>query len=227
MAKFEVIEREGLFLVKTTLNNETVRTESGAMYYMRGNITMESKMPSAGGFLKSMVTGENVFRPTYTGTGELYLEPSFSSFHVLECGGQEWIVQAGAYLASEADIQIDIQRDKVMTSFLSGKGMLNFWTKLKGQGKAVIVAQGPVEEIELNNDRLVVDGQFAVAWQSSLNYRIERATRSLLGSATSGEFLVSTYTGSGKLLLAPVPNWRNFLLSQVQRSMLSMSSTRS
>ncbi|PKL76009.1 MAG: hypothetical protein CVV27_12480, partial [Candidatus Melainabacteria bacterium HGW-Melainabacteria-1] len=79
MAHFEVIEREGLFLVKSTLNNETVRTESGAMYYIRGNIKMESKMPSAGGFLKSMVTGENIFRPTYTGSGELYLEPSFAT----------------------------------------------------------------------------------------------------------------------------------------------------
>ncbi|MCF2150727.1 AIM24 family protein [Desmonostoc muscorum LEGE 12446] len=52
MAIFEVIERESLRLVKVTLQNETVRTESGAMYYIRGNIQMESKAPSAGGFLK-------------------------------------------------------------------------------------------------------------------------------------------------------------------------------
>jgi uncharacterized protein (AIM24 family) len=61
MAKFEIIERENLRLVKTTLQNETVRTESGAMYYMRGNITMQSKTPSAGGFLN-----ENVERSPYS-----------------------------------------------------------------------------------------------------------------------------------------------------------------
>ncbi|MGV3526680.1 MAG: AIM24 family protein [Candidatus Sericytochromatia bacterium] len=223
MAHFEVIEREGLNLVKVTLNNEMVRTEAGAMYYMRGDVKMESKMPSAGGFLKSMVTGESIFRPTYTGTGELYLEPSFASFHSFDCGGQEWMIQPGGYWASEQTIQIDIHRDKVMTSFLSGKGLLNFWTKVKGNGKVVLVAPGPVEEIVLNNDRLVVDGQFAVAWQGSLDYRVEKATKSLLGSATSGEFLVSTYTGSGKLLLAPVPNWRKFLLDQVHSSLHSMA----
>lgn len=225
MAEFEVIEREGLNLVKASLNSETVRTESGAMYYMRGNLKMESKMPSAGGFLKSMMTGETIFRPTYTGTGELYLEPSFSSFHIFDCGGKEWLVQAGAYWASEEHVKLDIHRDKVMTSFMSGKGVLNFWTKVKGQGKVVVVAQGPVEKIELNNDRLVVDGQFAVAWENSLKYKIERATKSFLGSATSGEFLVSTYTGTGTVFLAAVPNWRQFLLERIRAGIYAPTAT--
>ena len=225
MAEFEVVEREGLNLVKATLNNETVRTEAGAMYYMRGNIKMESKMPSAGGFLKSMVTGESIFRPTYTGTGELFLEPSFSSYHIFDCAGKEWLIQAGAYWASEEPVKLDVHRDKVMTSFLSGKGALNFWTKAKGNGKVIVVAQGPVEEINLNNDRLVVDGQFAVAWENSLDYKIEKATKSLLGSATSGEFLVSTYQGTGKLYLAAVPNWRQFLLTQIRAGVYASTST--
>lgn len=226
MAHFEVLEREGLNLVKATLKNETVRTESGAMYYMLGDIKMESKMPSAGGFLKSMVTGENIIRPTYTGNGELYLEPAFSSFHVFDCGGQEWMIGGGGYVASDESITIDIHRDKMMTSLLSGKGFLNFWTKVKGHGKVVIKAQGAVEEIQLNNDRLVVDGQFAVAWQGSLDFRVEKATKSLLGSATSGEFLVNTYTGTGKILLAAVPNWRQFLLDQIHAAMYAQAASK-
>ncbi len=226
MAHFEVIEREGLNLVKATLKNETVRTESGAMYYMRGDIRMESKMPSASGFLKSMVTGENIIRPTYTGSGELFLEPAFSSFHVFDCGGSEWMIGGGGYVASDDAISIDIHRDKMMTSLLSGKGFLNFWTKVRGHGKVVIKAQGAVEEIHLNNDRLVVDGNFAVAWQGSLDYKVEKATKSLLGSATSGEFLVNTYTGTGKILLAAVPNWRQFLLDQIHASIYAHAASK-
>lgn len=216
MAHFEVIEREGMNLVKVTIEDELVRTEAGAMYYMLGDLKMQSKMPSAGGFLKSMVTGETVFRPTYTGTGELYLEPSFNNYHVLECNGQDWLVQAGGYWASEESIEIGIHRDKAMTSFLSGKGLLNFWTKVKGHGKVVLVSQGPIEVIDLVNDKLQVDGQFAVAWENKLNYKVERATKSILGSATSGEFLVNTYTGTGRVLLAPFPNWRQFMLNQMR-----------
>ena len=46
MANFEIIEQEGVRLVKATLNNETIRTEAGALYYMQGAITMESPAPS-------------------------------------------------------------------------------------------------------------------------------------------------------------------------------------
>jgi len=73
MATFEVIERQGLRMVKATINNETIRAEAGALHYMQGDVTLESKAPSAGGFLKSLVTQESIFRPTYTGTGVIFL----------------------------------------------------------------------------------------------------------------------------------------------------------
>ncbi len=213
MAIFEVIEKESLHLVKVTLQNETVRTESGAMYYIRGNIQMESKAPSAAGFLKSLATGENIFRPTYTGTGELYLEPSLSGYHIIELDGSEWILDSGAYWASDGTIEVGIERNKLVSGLLGGEGL--FQTKVKGRGKVVMVAQGPVEVINLRNDRLVVDGNFAIARTSTLNYRVEKATKSLLGSMTSGEFLVNTFEGTGTVLLAAVPYWQVMMLRQI------------
>jgi uncharacterized protein (AIM24 family) len=216
MAQFEVTQREGVNIVKVTLNNETVRTESGALYYMRGAIAMESKAGSLGGMLKSMASGESVFRPTYTGTGELYLEPSFAGFHIFPLNGQEWILERGAYWASDGSVDVDVYRDKAMTSLLSGKGFVNYQTKVTGQGQVVVVAQGDVEELELKNDRLVVDGTFVVARTGNLQYSIEKATKSLFGSMTSGEFLVSTFQGTGKVLIAPVPYWRMRMFQSIQ-----------
>ena len=48
---------------------------------MIGDITMESKMLFVGGFLKAALSSESIFRPTYTGTGELYLEPTAGGIH--------------------------------------------------------------------------------------------------------------------------------------------------
>ena len=59
-------------------------------------------------------------------------------------------------------------------------------------------------EIELENDVLKVDGNFAIAWSSSLNFTVERSGKSLIGSAASGEGLVNVYRGTGKVLLAPI-----------------------
>jgi len=213
MANFEIIEREGLRLVKATLQNETVRTESGALYYMRGSISMQSKAPSAGGFLKSLATGENIFRPTYTGTGELYLEPSLSGYYILDVNGSEWILDSGAYWASDGSLEVGVERNKVFSGLIGGEGL--FQTKVKGYGKVVMVTQGPVEIVHLRNDRLVVDGNFAIARTNTLNYRVEKATKSLLGSMTSGEFLVNTFEGTGTVLLAPVPYWQVMMLRQI------------
>ena len=67
MPQYEIIDTEELRMVKVTLDGDTVRAESGALHYMIGNIEMVTKKPSMGGFLKSMVSSESVFRPTYTG----------------------------------------------------------------------------------------------------------------------------------------------------------------
>ena len=59
-------------------------------------------------------------------------------------------------------------------------------------------------EVELNNDVLKVDGNFAIAWSGTLDFTVERSGKSLIGSAASGEGLVNVYRGTGKVLLAPV-----------------------
>jgi uncharacterized protein (AIM24 family) len=223
MAQFDVVEQEGVRLVKITLNDETVRTEAGALYYMRGPITMESKTPSVGGFLKSIATGEKIFRPTYTGTGELYLEPSLGGYHVFDCGGESWIAENGAYWASEMGVDVDVHREKTLTALKSGEGFMDFQTKLSGQGKIVLQAQGPVENMSLQNDRLVVDGRYVLARSASIAYSAKRATKSLFGSLTSGEGLVRIYEGTGTLLLAPLPYWRHRLFS----SLAAVTATRS
>jgi uncharacterized protein (AIM24 family) len=221
MAQFQIIEQEGVRLVKCTLNNETVRTESGALYYLRGAITMESKAPSMGGFLKSLASGETIFRPTYTGTGELYLEPSLGGFHVLDCGGGAWILESGAYWASEAGVTVDAFRERTLTALKSGEGLFDFQTKVSGRGRVVLSAQGPVEVMELNGDRLVVDGKYVLARSESVKYSAERSTKSLLGSLTSGEGYVRIYEGTGTLLIAPIPYWRQRLFEAVNATQMA------
>ncbi|HAB19151.1 MAG TPA: AIM24 family protein [Verrucomicrobiota bacterium] len=215
MADFQIIEQEGVRLVKCTLMQETVRTESGALYYMRGSIAMESKAPSMGGFLKALTTGESIFRPTYTGTGELFLEPSLGGFHIMDCGGRTWILESGAYWASDIGISVDAHRESTMTSLKSGEGFFDFQTKISGQGRVVLHAQGPAEMMELRNDRLVVDGNYVLARSDSIRYSAQRATKSLFGSLTSGEGFVRIYEGSGTLVLAPIPYWRQRLFAAV------------
>lgn len=201
---FSIEEKEMLKMVKIEMQNATIRCEAGAMYYMLGNLQIESKMPTAGGLLKSMVTKETAFKPTISGTGTVYLEPSFGMFTILELNNEQWILDKGAYYASEMGIEVGMWTNKAVSGFFSGEGF--FQTQVAGTGKVIVVSNGPLEEIVLNNDKLVVDGSFAVARTAGIQFTVNKATKGLFSSWTSGEGIVNTFTGTGKVLIAPAAN---------------------
>jgi uncharacterized protein (AIM24 family) len=205
MARFEVVSQDGLKLLRCVIENEMVRAESGALHYMRGRIEMSSPAPSVGGFLKSVVTRENIFRPTYSGTGEIFFGPPiFGEYEILDQAGEEWILEQGSYVASDAAIEVGAVRNKAVSALLGGEGW--FQTSVKGTGKVVMQAPGKVQRIELAGEKLSVDGRFALARTANLKFEVQKATRSILGAVTSGEGLLSTFEGSGAVLIAPIPN---------------------
>jgi len=202
--KFEVVEKETLKFLKAELSSSAIRYESGGMYYMQGNLEMEANLPSAGGFLKSMVTKEAAVKPVIRGTGTVWFEPTFGNFTIMELKGDEWILDKGAYYASEMGIEIGSFTNKSMSGLFSGEGF--FQTKVNGYGKVIILSNGPLETIELNNGKLVVDGSIAVARQSSVQLTVAKASKGIFGSMISGEGIVNTFTGTGKVLIAPAAN---------------------
>ena len=202
--KFEVVEKETLKFLKAEFDNSAVRYESGGMYYMQGNLEMEANLPSAGGFLKSMVTRESVVKPVIRGSGTVWFEPSFGNFTIMDLKGEEWILDKGAYYASEMGIEIGSFTNKSISGLFSGEGF--FQTKVAGVGKVVLLSNGPLETVELNNGKLVVDGSFAVARQASVQLTVAKANKGIFGSMISGEGIVNTFTGTGKVLIAPAAN---------------------
>jgi uncharacterized protein (AIM24 family) len=219
--KFDIVEKETLKFLKADFENSAVRYESGGMYYMQGNLDLEANLPSAGGFLKSMVTRESVVKPVIRGSGTVWFEPTFGNFTVMELGGDEWILDKGAYYASEMGLEIGSFTNKSISGLFSGEGF--FQTKVSGSGKLVILSNGPLETIELNNGKLVVDGSFAVARQASVQLTVSKANKGIFGSMISGEGIVNTFTGTGKVLIAPAANKYitliNYLSSIHQRVM--------
>jgi len=224
MATYEIVEQQGLKMIKATIDNETIRAEAGALHYMRGLIKLESKAPSAKGFLKSMVTQESIFRPTYTGTGEIfYGPPTFGEYTIMDLNSEAWVLDKGAYVCSDISVEVGVFTNKAISGLISGEGF--FQTKVEGSGKLVIHSQGPLQSIDLNNERLAVDGSFAVARQAHLNFSVQKAAKGLLSSLTSGEGLLNIIEGTGRVLLAPVPNLYVNLVNEMHFRVPSGSSS--
>ena len=211
MARFEVVEDEGVSFVKVTLHDETVRAESGALCYLVGDIVVDARLPSLGRAVRSILAEESVIRPTFSGSGTVYLESSVGGFQVFEMDGSNWILEPGVYWASEQDVSVNLFRERVTTSLLTGEGFIGLRTKLSGSGKVVLRTNGPTEVIELKEQRLATDGHYVLARTQGIAYRVRRSTRTLIGSFLAGERRLRVYEGTGRVLLSSYPYWRQLL----------------
>ena len=209
-AKMNVKKRQ----VIADLNNSSIILQAGAMQMVLGNVDVKTDVKGAGDFLKkfagSKVTGETAVKPKYTGTGKVILEPTYK--YILFEDISEWngniVIEDGMFLACENTVEMKtVARSNLGSALLGGEGLFN--TSLRGSGVAVLESPVPREElieIELDNDVVKIDGNQAIAWSGSLDFTVEKTTKSLIGSAASGEGLVNVYRGTGKILVAPVRN---------------------
>lgn len=193
------------------LNNSAVRVQAGAMQWMAGAVDMDSDVKGVGNLFgkmaKGMVTGESAVKPMYKGVGYLMLEPTYHYLILEDVGswGSGMVLDDGLFLACDAQLQEQVvRRQNVSSAVLGGEGLFNLC--LSGQGTAVLESPVPKEElfeINLENDVLKIDGNMAIAWSSSLQFTVEKSSKSLLGSGLSGEGFVNVYRGTGKVLMAP------------------------
>ena len=206
--------------VQIDLNGtKTVKTQAGAMQMMIGNVSMETGVKSAKGFLGSMVkaavTNETAVKPEYSGNGQVILEPTYK--HIILQDVAQWgpgglVVEAGMFLASEGTVAHSVIQNTqdLGTALLSNEGLYNLC--FTGSGVVALESYVPLEELveyQLDNDVLKVDGNMAVCWSGSLTFTVEKVTKGLLGSLASGEGLVNVYRGTGKVWVSPVAGTKN------------------
>ncbi len=213
MAKFEVIEDQGVSFVKATLEDETIRAERGALCYLNGDVRIDARLPSIGGTIRRLLAEQSLIWPSYTGTGEVYLEASVGGFEIFEMDESSWILERGAYWASEGDVSLSMFRETIMTSLFTGEGIISLSTRVSGSGKIVLKTRGPVQMINLSNERLVADGKYVLARTEGISYRVRRAARSPIASMLSGERRLRVFEGTGRVLLSSYPYWRYLLLA--------------
>lgn len=195
--------------VRITLQNSEVILEAGALHFQQGDITIESKVGGVGGlfkkFMKKKLTDEAAFKPTYKGSGTVYLEPSLGHYILLSLENEEIVADKGMFLACQSSVEVGVAKQQgLATGLLGGEGM--FQTKLSGRGVCVLQCPVPLEEvikIPLQNETLQVDGNFALLRKGDVAFTVQGATKSLVGSMTSGEGLLQTFHGTGEVWLAP------------------------
>ena len=210
MSKMNVRRRQ----IVIDINKEhSAIIQAGSMQWMGGNVQATTGVKGIGDLfgktLKGAVTKESAVKPEYVGDGCLVLEPTYKYLilqDVSKWGYAGMTIEDGMFLACDAKIkQKVVARKNISSAVLGGEGLFNL--SLQGNGVVALECNVPEEElieIDLENDELKIDGNLAVCWSSNLDFTVERTTKTLIGSAVSGEGLVNVYRGTGKVLMCPV-----------------------
>ena len=182
----------------TLARGESVVAESGAMAWMdRG---LEIKTSTRGGLLKGLkrkvLAGESFFQNTYTATqpdARIAFAPATAGdTSMYRLDGGELLLQRGAYLASTPDVHCD-------SKFEGLKGLFNaglFILRVTGTGDLFFSSHGDLKEVEVDGD-YVIDNGYAVAWETSLDYRL-KAARKVRSFLFSDQMLLE-FSGRGKV----------------------------
>ncbi len=195
--------------VRIILNNGQIITEAGALHYLHGAVEATSSVGGAAGlgkaFLKSLTTQESIFTPKYEGTGEIYLEPSFGFYFIYELQNEQIIADKDLFYCGSASLDVSmVAQRNISSAVLGGEGL--FQVSIKGSGLCVFEIPVPASElkrVDLRNDVLKVDGNFALMRTGNLSFTVEKSTKGILGSMASGEGLLQTFRGTGTVWLAP------------------------
>lgn len=195
--------------VRVVLNEGAVYAEKGSLCYVRGPVEIHSSAQGIAGlakkFFSSKLTGEEVVKPVYRGSGEVLFEPSFNHFIIIELeNDEEIIIDNKLFFAASDTVDISFTTAKTISGVMFGEEGV-FQTKLKGNGFVVLELPVPETEITkftLKNDTLKVDGNYSLLRSGSIEYTVERTTSTLAGTAISGEGLLQVFRGSGEVWLA-------------------------
>ncbi len=201
---------------------ETVIAEAGAMMYMEDGISFEAKLgdgsnPKAGlfgalgGIAKRAISGESLFLTHFTNKKAGKKHVAFGAPYPgkivavdLDEVNNELLCQKEAFLCAALGTEISIAfQKKLGAGLFGGEGFI--LEKLRGDGNVFIHAGGMVVEKHLQGEKLMVDTGCIVAFETSVQYDIQRVG-GLKSMMFGGEGLFfATLQGTGRVWLQSLP----------------------
>ena len=191
--------------------NQTIRTESGAMSWMSPNMEMDT---NTGGGIKKMLgrmfSGESLFLNEYTargGDGMIAFASSFpgSIIPYEVTPGNGIIVQKHGFLAMESGLELSVYlQRKLGKGFFGGEGFI--MQKIEGNGLVFLEIDGYCKEYNLEaGQSIVVDTGYLAAMSESCTMDIE-TVKGAKNIFLGGEGLFHTrIQGPGKVYIQSMP----------------------
>jgi len=186
--------------------DETIKAEGGSMVSTSKNVQVTTRtmdVKKGGGIMgavKQMLAGESFLINHLRALGEpgeVTLAPALPGDveTFVTDASTDLVIQSSSFLAGEESITLDGEWGGAR-SFFGGEGL--FMLRASGGGEVVFNAFGGIDEMDVDG-QFMVDTGHIVAFESSLEFNVEKFSSGWISSYLSGEGLVCRFEGSGKL----------------------------
>jgi uncharacterized protein (TIGR00266 family) len=214
---YEVINKPLPALIVKLGQGEAVECQRGAMSWMTSNISMQTGLGGKGGGLmgalgkmaKSTVTGESIFRNTYTchnGNGEIAFASTFPGDIIcFDTTNKAIVAQKSAYLANSIGVDMSVFfNKKVGAGFFGGEGFI--MQKFSGNGTVFLEVDGSAVEYDLApGETKIVDTGYVVMMDSTVTMDVQMV-KGVANVLLGGEGLFNTtLTGPGHITIQTMP----------------------
>jgi uncharacterized protein (TIGR00266 family) len=195
---YSVTHRDTNAVLNITLQQgANVRSKSGAMVHMSGNVQLTGKVKFS---MKKLFTGGEMSESTYNGPGRVALAPTlFGDIITLHVDGRTpWVIGKDAFLACTSEVAKETKSQGISKALFSGEDL--FVYNVVGQGIMWLTSFGAVDRVDLQaGETHIVDNGHLVAW--SCNYKIEKAGGGTMSGLKTGEGLVCRFSGPGSVFV--------------------------
>jgi len=190
---------------------QTLVAEAGSMVARHQPVAMQAKLnasSSAGFFtflkallvalIRKFVGGETFIVNHFTtpSAASVWLAPAMAG-HITHrrLRGESLVLSTGAYLAHSGNVDIRLKFGG-LRSLLAKEGA--FFLEIGGEGELWFTSYGGIEVIEIAGPFMIDNGHL-VGYEGQLSFEIGSAGGGLVGLFASGEGLVCSFTGQGKV----------------------------
>lgn len=184
------------------LINDTVFVEPSAVAYVSGSVALDAELTGWKNKFKALFIGKQHFKPSFKGTGKIYLVATLGSYHKFTLKPQEdLVITRKAFIACRNSVTIKPEIKASFGDLISGAPLVK--TIASGVGNVMILMPGPVVEHELKNDKFVAYAHDVAAYTKHLHVYREFAGK---GGLNIAHKMVQVYRGTGNLFFTPIPN---------------------
>lgn len=202
------------FLHVSMTPGDTFYAESDAMVMMDAELELKGRM--TGGVMSSvarrMFNDESLFLQELTaprGAGDALFAPSApGDIEILDVGKTHYYLNDGAFLGCTEAVDVKVELQNPINALFGGTGGFII-SRTNGPGQVAVSGLGAIFSVDVEPGKdIIVDNFHVVAWDAALRYKASLSTgqkrglvSSMWHSQTSGEGVVTRFSGAGKVYL--------------------------